>query len=191
MGQTAEEQKFTQVTDSLGKQENMMSLLYLVDKLPEMAKAVQSIDETMTFAQYTWNDKASMQALFDEAGSKLKVNSINTETLDSLLKMLQLLPTIVPLMEKLADVSVFVNETLQDKESLAALTKETEPVTAFFDESLDVLKETNRRVNEEGRLPDVSIFKVLHLLKDPTIRKGYQYVNTLLGVLSKKENKEA
>lgn len=189
MGESAEEQKFTKVTDSLSKEENMESLLYLVDKLPDMAKAVQSIDETMTFAQNTLNDKESINALFGEAESKLNMANLDTETFDSLLRMLQLLPTIVPLMEKLADISVFVTEAAQDKESIASLTDEMEPITALFDKSWDVLKETNQRVNEEKQLPNVSIFKVLHLLKDPTVRKGYQYVNTLLNVLSERGGK--
>lgn len=191
MNQTTKDQEFAQVTDSLNKEENLESLLYLVDKLPEMAKAVQTIDETVAFTQNTLNDKESINALFQEAESKLGATDLNTETFHALLRMLQLLPTVVPLLEKLDDVSMFVKETVQDKESMASLSNDMTPVTTFFDGSLDVLKETNQRVKEEKQLPNVSIFKLLHLLKDPNIQKGYQYVNTLLNVLSEKEKKEA
>lgn len=187
MSPIAEEQDLSQITNLLTKEGNLDSLLYLVEKLPDLAKAVQTIDEGVAFTQNTLHDKASMNALFQEAEEKLEMDSLNTENFHALIKMFQLLPTVVPLMEKLIDVGTFVTETVQDKDSMESLFNEMSTVT----EPLDVLKETNRRVKEDKQLPSVSIFKLLHLLKDPTVRKGYKYVNTLLNVLSEGNEKKA
>lgn len=187
MSQIEEDLKFAQVKDWLSQEENLESLLYLIDKLPDMAKTVQTIDEALTFTQNTLNDKESMHILFQEAESKLEANNLKIDTLHAQLRMFQLLPTVVPLLEKFIDISTFVKETVQDKESMESLSNEMPSVTSFFDESFSVLKETNRRYNGEQQLPNVSIFKLLYLLKDPTIRKGYQYINTMLDVLSEKK----
>lgn len=191
MSQQTEQQSFTQIADLLSKEENRNALLYLIDKLPDIAKSVQTVDDITAFTQHTLQDKESMEDLFQEMEDKLGATHLHKETFDSLTRLLQLLPTVVPLLEKLVDVSMFVTETAQDKESMDALSHDMAPVTALADESLDVMKETNRRVQNEKDLPNVSIFKLLSLLKDPTVRRGYQYVNTFLNVLSEKDNKEA
>lgn len=59
---------------------------------------------------------------------------------------------------------MFVTETVKDKDSMDALSNDMAPVTAFADESLGTMKETSQRVQEE-ELPNVSIFKLLALLK--------------------------
>ncbi|WP_339230556.1 hypothetical protein NSQ77_09410 [Oceanobacillus sp. FSL K6-2867] len=191
MTETAEGKGFAEVMDSLNNEANMESLLYLVNKLPDLAKTVKTADEALTFAQSTLNDKETMNQLFEEAETKLEASNLNTDTLDALFRVLHLLPEVVPLLEKLVDISEFVKEAAKDSDSIEMLLDEVSPITNSFNLTVDVLKETNHRVQADDQLPHVSIFKLLNLLKDPSVRKGYKYVQTLLNVLSEENKKEA
>ncbi|WP_147535619.1 hypothetical protein [Bacillus marasmi] len=180
-----EHNEIERILGELEKEEQLNSLHYLVQKLPEFVKATQAVDEQLSFIQSVLADKQSLSTLAAECESRWDSLHITNEHFDSLVKITHLLPRIVPRLEKLEEAVQFVENVLHDKQSVDYFLRSLNDNVAL-QRGLEIFNETNERFSQESDT-NITILKMYRLLKDPMLQKGFRYIETLLGVIQTKK----
>ncbi|GAA0593185.1 hypothetical protein GCM10009001_06640 [Virgibacillus siamensis] len=185
METTETDSQLEDILRELKEREQLDSLHYLVQKLPEFTHTIRSIDDKLSFVNDVINDQQSMNTVGREVDEKIDKLHLNQEHFDALLEMVQLMPSLVPMMKKLDDVTLFVNEFLSDTTSVEYALKGLNDIVPI-EKGLEVIHETNNRFNRDGDTTNVSILSMYRLLKDPVMQKGFKYMETLLDVVKEK-----
>lgn len=183
------EMKIEHILESFERPEQLESLHYLVQKLPEFTQTIQAVEEKMAFVESVLNDKQSLESISNEVEQKVNSLHLGPEHLEAVLEVAQLLPQIVPMVKKVEEVSTFMTDLVSDTSSVEYLLDGINDVVPI-QKGIDIIQETNERFKEDERKPNMSILQMYRLLKDPTVQKGFKYVETLLGVVGEKEMKE-
>lgn len=189
MNQAENRIELNEILSEMSKQENRDALLLIVERLPEISKTVKSLEELTMFANSTISDKQSLGEIFDQAEKKFETFGLSGQTLESLIQLTKILPQVVLLLQNTLEGIQFVSGVLKDQESVQFLTGELEPVIGKVQGTAALFAETNKRCAADSDLPTISIFKLVSLLKDENIRKGYKYLQTFLAVLSEKNSR--
>lgn len=173
------------IIQELEKQEQLNSLHYLVQKLPDFVNAIQAMEGKLSFIQSVLEDKISTQNIVEDFENRWNSLHITSEHADSLIKMVQILPRLVPLLEKMEEMILFAQNVWQDKQSVEYLTNSLKDVVPVG-KGIDILQETNERFALQ-RDENINILRMYRLLKDPLIQKGFRYIETLLDVIKSKK----
>lgn len=189
MSQTGNTSDLNKALIEMSKQENMEALLRIIDRLPEISKAIKSLEELSVFTLATLNDKQSIGELVENAEAQARTLGLSKDTAEALISLTQMLPQIVLLLKNTTVGIEFISGVLKDQESVQFLMKEIEPAAEKVKGIAGLFAETNRRCAEDTELPSLSIFKVVSLLKDENVRKGYKYLQTFLSVVSEKNSR--
>ncbi len=179
------ETKLESIIETLERPEQLESLHYLVEKLPEFTETVRSMEDKLDFVQSVLNDKQSLQSISDEAEQKLDTLDIGQEHLDAMIEMAQMMPKIVPMVKKAEEISTFVTDLFSDTDSVEYVLKGVNDVVPI-QKGLDIVQETNERFQADTTTPNVSLLQMYRLLKDPVVQKGFKYVETMLDVVKEK-----
>ncbi|MFX3623598.1 MAG: DUF1641 domain-containing protein [Ectobacillus sp.] len=180
-----------QMLDELGQQERVEAMLYLIQKLPEMKSAVQSAENFIMFAQSVLADKRSWEPILEEAKEYFEDIPFKLESIRALLLLLNKAPKLLEWVETAETFIDFAQSILQDKQSLTQVTEQIEekaaPVLENAKRTAEIMKET--KALADARQPtNVSIFRLLRLLKDPTVRKMVVYLEAFLEIMNHKHN---
>src|SRR5699024_11846622 len=68
---------------TLERPEQLASLHYLVERLPEFTETVRSVEDKLDFVQSVLSDKQSLQSMSEEAEKKIDSLQIGQEHLDA------------------------------------------------------------------------------------------------------------
>lgn len=173
------------VLQELESKEQLESLYYLTLKLPEFTDAIRRVEDQLSFIGSVLEDKESLNALGQEVEEKVEKLHLNKEHFDAMLDMMHILPRLVPMIQKLDEVATFANDVLSDKESLEYAVSSLNDIVPI-EKGMDIIKETNKQFKEDQRTPNMSVFGMYRLLKDPMVQNGFKYIETLLDVIKKK-----
>lgn len=170
------------IIQALENKEQMDSLYYLVQKLPEFTNAIQSMEDKLSFLTSVMQDKESLHQLGNEVEQKVEQLHINQAHLDALLQIVHLLPSLVPMMKRLDEIIAFATDFLGDQQSIEYTLNGLNDVVPI-QETVEVIQETNQRFRNNQDNTSISLYGMYRLLKDPTVQKGFRYVETLLQVI--------
>jgi uncharacterized protein YjgD (DUF1641 family) len=176
-----ERNEMESIIQELEKQEQLNSLHYLVQKLPDFVKAIQAMEGQLSFIRSTLEDRSSLKNIVEDCENSWKSLHLSNEHAESLIKLVKLLPRLVPLLEKLEEMMLFVQNVWQDKQSVEYLANSLKDVVPV-QRGLEILQETNERFALQ-REENINILRMYRLLKDPLIQKGFRYIETLLDVI--------
>ncbi|MBD3919738.1 hypothetical protein H8B09_13315 [Paenibacillus sp. PR3] len=181
-----------QIKAILESPEHKESLLYLINKLPELTDALQMLEDKTAFVRHVLSDKSSLSALADEAEDKWNSLQLSGEHASAILALTHKLPLLVESLEKAEEAASFVKQVVTDKQSLAYLAGSLKELP-LVQEGTDILAETNLRYRNEQPYSKISIMRIFKLLKNPALVSGFRYFETLLEVVHKhaKNNKGA
>lgn len=174
----------SQVQAILENTEHIQSLLYLLNKLPELTAAVQLLEEKAAFVQHVLNDKQSLGAIIGEAEAKLESFHLTREHADAMIALAQKLPVLVESLENVEEWVLFVKQVVNDRQSLTYLAEGCGELP-LVQAGADILKETNQRYRDEKDYANISLFRIYKLLKNPALVSGFRYLETLLEVIQK------
>lgn len=174
-----------QVLQALENEEQLESLHYLALKLPEFTAAIRSMEDKLSFLGSVLEDKESLSALGQEVEEKVEKLHLNKEHFDAMIQIVHFLPRLVPMVQKLDEVVTFANDVLTDKESVEYAMSSLNDIVPI-EKGIDIIKETNKQFKEDKRTPNMSVFGMYRLLKDPMVQNGFKYLETLLDVMKKK-----
>lgn len=179
------ESNLSKVLQQLENEEQLESLHYLALKLPEFTASIRVMEDKLAFIGSVLDDKESLRALGEEVEEKVERLHLNQEHFDAMIQMVHLLPRLVPMMQKLDEVATFASDVLADKESMEYAMSSLNDIVPI-EKGIDILKETNQQFMKDQRTPNMSVFGMYRLLKDPMIQNGFKYIETLLDVIKKK-----
>lgn len=179
------ESNLSKVLQQLENEEQLESLHYLALKLPEFTASIRAMEDKLAFIGSVLDDKESLRALGEEVEEKVERLHLNQEHFDAMIQMVHLLPRLVPMMQKLDEVATFASDVLADKESMEYAMSSLNDIVPI-EKGIDILKETNQQFKKDQRTPNMSVFGMYRLLKDPMIQNGFKYIETLLDVIKKK-----
>lgn len=174
----------SQIQAILENTEHVQSLLYLLNKLPELTAAVQLLEEKTAFVRHVLHDKQSLEAIIGEAEAKLESFHLSREHADAMIAFAQKLPALAESLEKVEEWALFVKQVINDGQSLAYLA-EGYGEFPLVQAGADILKETNQKYRDEKDYAHISLFRIYKLLKNPALANGFRYVETLLEVIQK------
>ncbi|NNV06968.1 hypothetical protein [Geobacillus sp. C56-T2] len=170
------------VLQLLEKDEQREALRYLIEKLPELKKAMESAEDKLAFVQHVMNDKQSLEALFTEFEEKMEPFRLTAAHLEAMATFIQLLPTLVQWLQKAEELISFSISVLRDRESMAYMVEGAKEIVPV-EKGLVMLKETNERFRRERDSSTVSLLRMYRLLKHPLLQDGVKYIETLLDVI--------
>lgn len=171
-------------TKELAQPEIQESLTFLIQKLPDIQQSMQSFEQILTFGQSFLQDKNTIQTIED----RLNVYPINSETVEAGLTLLGKLPMLLQQVELLEQLTVFLQDVLNDEQSLQQINQSLNdlPLVEEGKEVVEIVNEIKARTEMEPQ-ENVSLFTLMKWLKDPTVQKGLHYVKTTLAVLGERQ----
>ncbi|KON87634.1 hypothetical protein AF332_12875 [Sporosarcina globispora] len=183
--ETTQKPDLTNILQVLENDEQMKSLYYLLNKLPEFTSAIRSMEEKLAFIGSVMEDKQSLNTLGEALEEKVEKLQLDQEHFDAILNMVHLLPRLVPMVKRLDEIATFINDVLADKESIKYAINSLSDIVPL-EKGLDIIKETNEQFKVNNSSSNISIFGIYRLLKDPMIQNGFKYIEILLDVIRKK-----
>lgn len=159
------------------------SLVYIIQKLPDLQKGLEKVENLAQFSQNAMMDKEAISRF----ENRLKYSSVNKESLDALFKLISKLPMLLELVEKLEQTAVFIENTLGDRRSIESLYESllAQPIVEQGQEVIKTLAAIKEKAETTPQQP-ISIFTVLKWIKDPSAQKGLHFIQSTIDVLNKK-----
>ncbi|WP_121614305.1 hypothetical protein [Mesobacillus foraminis] len=170
--------------DELNKPEVLESLQKLIEKLPDLTQKLDQADHLLSFGQSILHDSRTMDKL------KLKLDSTNLDsnTLAAALRLLEKLPLLLELTEKLETIVRFAENVLADEKSVSylqgSIKEYTEPICEKAIKAQSLYKEVQAKA--EANTQHISIFTVLKWMKDPSVQRMLSYVQAMIDTMPKK-----
>ncbi|GEM_PF-1439107 len=186
MDTTTKHSTMEDVLKTLENENQLDSLFYLVQKLPDFVSRIQALDDKLTFIEDVLEDKQSMSAIGDEVEQKIANLHLNQEHFSALLEMVHLTPRIVPALKRVDEMTQFLNDFFTDTASVEYALESINDIVPL-NKAMDVMKETNEQFKNNQNTTNLSLYGMYRLLKDPTIQKGFQYLEIFLEVVNKEK----
>lgn len=170
--------------DELNKPEVQASLQKLIEKLPEITTKIEQAEHLLAFGQSVLDDERTLA----KVKTKLEYSNIDINTLEAGFRLLEKLPLIVALTEKLETIVRFVDNVLADEKSIAYLQNSVEDHVEPLREKVEQGKALWEEVQMKAKAntQHISIFTVLKWMKDPSVQKALSYVQALIETVPKK-----
>lgn len=187
------EQNVDALTSVLSQPEVQASLVSALEKLPAMMEQYAVMERTIGLVSAVMNDKESMKYMVDGLKEDLPAVTIDKETLNAALVLLDKLPKLVSyvsLLEQLVDTAQAV---LHDKDSVQYLFDGArglvEPLVTKARDGLAIVDEAKERAKSDHS--PVNVFTLTKLLKEPAAQKGVHFAKALLQVLESRSKDKA
>lgn len=170
---------------ALADPEVKQSITNLLHRLPELEKGIGSLEEVVDFGQAL----LANQPFIDGVESKLAIQQLDTETLASLISLLEKLPSLIAAINKVEESLAFVTAISQDSESIDYLTEQASgyavPVMEEGRKGLAFIAAVKNKAEQDQKR--YTIFSIFKWLKDPAVQKGFRYINATLETLNEKQ----
>ncbi|WP_100401422.1 DUF1641 domain-containing protein [Bacillus sp. FJAT-42315] len=171
--------------DELDKLEVQASLQKLIEKLPTLTEKLEQVDNILSFGQAAMEDQHTME----KVKMKLDYTNVDIDTLEAGLRLLEKLPLLLQLTEKLETVVHFMEQVLGDQKSIEYLQKSAEgylePIQEKVEQGKTLWEEVQMKA--EANTQHISVFTILKWMKDPSVQRGLSYVQALIDTLPKKQ----
>ncbi|WP_338752154.1 hypothetical protein [Bacillus sp. FJAT-52991] len=171
--------------DELDKPEVQASLQQLIEKLPLLTEKLEQVDHILSFGQAVMDDQHTMK----KVKTKLDSTNIDVDTLEAALHLLEKLPLLLQLTEKLETVIRFAEQVLGDQQSIDYLQKSVEgylePVKTKINTGKTLWEEVQTKA--EVNTQHISVFTVLKWIKDPSVQRILSYVQAFIDTMPKKQ----
>lgn len=176
-----------QIIGELEKPEVQESLTSLLRKLPELEKGLDSVGNIFDFGKAVFEDKETMNK-YEQLASTY---NIDLETVNAMIALVEKLPKLVALIDKLENMIDFATDILQDKQSTQYLMDEakeyTEPLLDKGKGGLAFVQQVQARADSSPQT--ISLFSLVKWIKDPAVQKGLNYAQAAIDVLNEKQQK--
>lgn len=183
-----EQQRLSSVVNELKQEENIESLLYLVNMLPQIKQTFKTVHDIADFIRSAVGDPQSIEEIVTDIEESLSPYRITPENLQAAVSLLNRLPAILEIINQLEPVVLFAGSVLKDKESISYLKeslRETyETLTEGAESMIDIVKETKQRAEQQKGREKISVLGMLKMLKDPSVQKGFIYMKLFLEVIN-------
>lgn len=176
----------------LSQPETERALLRLIEALPLWSERLEKLDQTLSFAEEVLKDKDSMNYMLEGLQADLPPVTLDKETVFALVKLIDKLPKLVSVLEKIEPALDFAMAVIEDKDALSYLYEGAlsyvQPALHKAEEAKATVEEIKKRAHAD-RTP-VNIFGLLKMLKDPLVQDVLITARSALAVLGERKNKQ-
>lgn len=177
-----------ELLDALGDARLQQALITALEKVPKMVEQYTALEKTVDFIQEVVSDRASASYLIEGIKSDLPDVTLNRDTLNAMLMLMDKLPKLVETLSALEKFMDLGQAVLNDKESINHLMNGAkdlvEPIQTKVKSTLSMVEEAKERAKEDSS--PVTVFAMLKLLKDPNVQYGFHFVKALVSVMSER-----
>jgi len=173
-----------QIIETLEKPEVLHSLQRLLDKLPNVEQTIDSAENVVDFGKAVLTDEKTI-GRYEQFVTTYNVGS---ETITAIVQLIEKLPKLVQIIHQLENIVDFVTAVLQDKQTtdytMNNLKGYVDPYVEKGKTGLDFLKMVQQRAEEKPQ--HINVFSIVKWMKDPTVQKTLNYVQSALDILKEK-----
>jgi uncharacterized protein YjgD (DUF1641 family) len=171
------------IQQQLQQSETQEAIVNLLVNLPTYLKNMETLSEWIDFGKAVLHDKQSL-ANYDEL---IRSYNLNMETVEALVSLLEKLPRLNELIEKLDDILRFGEAVLNDEVSLdyaaSSLKSYAEPVMEKGKRGMQIVKDVQQKAQTDSE--PIKLLTILKWLKEPSVQQGLKYVQATLTTLNK------
>lgn len=182
-------EKLQSVVKTLEQEEQLQSLQYIADQLPQITNFIQTVEGQLSFITSSLQDVQSIGVIVDDMEKKVEQLHINKAHIDAILELTHLLPRLVPMMEQVDKIASFAESVFSDErtvDQLITTTTETAYELLPIKDSKEIMDETKATFEQRKNQSDISIFGLMKMLKEPVVQDGLKYADALITVLNKR-----
>ena len=178
--------EITKALKGLEQAEQIESLTYLIDKLPDLVNTIKIVEDKTDFLINILNDHQSLSIIANDTEEKIKNLQIDSTHFDALLKMTHMLPRIMPIMEQVENITDFLEDVFNDEQTVSTLIEGVNDIIPIK-ESTKIFEETNKHYQANQNQSDISIFGLMKMLKDPVVQDGLKFTKSMLHVINERK----
>ncbi len=190
-----QDQNLEDVIQKLNKEEQIQSVEYLIENLPEYVESLKVIEEKVAFAVEALQDSETLEFITGNLEGKVRDLRIGDEHFEALIELTHMLPKLVPLIHTLDDLKDFALSVWNDEETVQDAIRHGQhtlnkfvPVDKGIElagEAKEIMEETQEEfANKKDE--KYSMFSLLSMLKDPVVQDGLRYMNAFLAVMNRR-----
>ncbi|WP_339162323.1 hypothetical protein [Siminovitchia sp. FSL W7-1587] len=171
------------IQQQLQQPETQKAIVNLLVNLPTYQKNMETLGEWIDFGKAVLQDKQSLNQ-YDEL---IRSYNLDLETVEALISLLEKLPRLNELIEKLDNFLEFGEAILHDEASLeyaaATLKSYADPVVEKGRQGLRIVKDIQQKAQADSE--PIKLITILKWLKEPSVQQGLKYVQATLTTLNK------
>lgn len=183
-------EKLQTVVKTLEQEEQLQSLQYIADQLPQITNFIQTVEGQLSFISSSLQDVQSLSVIVDDLEKKVEQLHVNKEHFEAALALTHLLPRLVPVIDQVDKVTAFAESVLTDERTVDQVmktTKETAYELLPIEEGKEIIAETKATFEQRKNQSDISIFGLMKMLKEPAVQDGLKFVDAFITVLNKRK----
>ncbi|MED3804296.1 hypothetical protein P4562_20450 [Lysinibacillus xylanilyticus] len=173
-----------QIIETLEKPEVRHSLQRLLEKLPNVEQTIESAENVVDFGKAVLADGKTIDR-YEHFASTYNVGS---ETITAIVQLIEKLPKLVQIIHRLEDIIDFVTAVLQDKQTTEYTANNLkgyiDPYVEKGKMGMEFLKMVQQRA--EGSPQHINVFSIIKWMKDPSVQRSLNYVQSALDILKEK-----
>lgn len=162
------------------------ALVSLAERLPEIEKSLRRLEDAVDFGVATMND----QQVKDKVDTLLDSSNIQIETLEAALKLVEKLPLLLQVTNRLENIFAFGQDVYQDLETRALIGQRVDeyvtPIKAKMETTHALFEEVQLRVDRDNR--HISLFSLMRWMKEPSVQHGLKYMQATIEVMTERSN---
>ncbi|WP_313430719.1 hypothetical protein [Siminovitchia terrae] len=174
--------------EKLNDPNTMDSLERLLDQLPGIAQRMDKLDQLLTSAESVMADPRTVEKI------KLKLDHTNIDwnTLESGIYLLEKLPSLLQVIERLEQAAVFAEDVMKDEKSIQYLLQNVEdytiPLKERFSQGKRIWEEVRSEAEKNTR--QISLLTIMKWIKEPQVQRLLAYVQAFINVIPNLENRK-
>lgn len=181
--------KLQNVVQTLEQEEQLQSLQYIANRLPQITSFMQTVEGQLSFLTSSLQDAQSLGVIVEGIEKKVEQLHINKEHLDAVLTITHLLPRLVPVIDQVDKIASFAQSVFTDERTVdqfITTTTETAYEWLPIEEGKQVLEETQAAFETRKNQADISVFGLMKMLKEPVVQDALKYADSFISVMNKR-----
>lgn len=164
------------------------ALQNILKQLPELADHIEKMNRAASFGETLLKDEETLRKV------KLFLDHSNLDigTITAAIRLLEKLPFLVEVADRLETFIRFIESVLKDEQSLSYLQRNMEEYLSDATDKVAEGKKLWEQVKQmaENNEKQITLFTVMKWMKEPKVQKLLAYVQALIYVLPAEENRK-
>lgn len=164
------------------------ALQTILNQLPEMADRIEKINKAASFAETLVKDEETLHKvkLF------LDHSNLDIETITAVIRLLEKLPFLVELADKIENQARFIESVLKDEQSQGYLQRNVEEYLSHATDKWSEGKQFWEQVKKEAEnnKKHITILTIRKWMKEPQVQRFLSYVQAFIHALPSEQNRK-
>lgn len=162
------------------------ALQKILNQLPEMADRIEKINKAASFAETLVKDEETLH----KVNLFLDHSNLDIKTIAAVIRLLEKLPFLAELADKIENQARFIESVLKDEQSQGYLQRNMEEYLSHATDKWSEGKQLWEQVKKdaEGNEKQITIFTIMKWMKEPQVQRFLSYVQALIHAFPSRDN---